>query len=112
MANRSAKVAVNIPNGSTTSTAVGVPSGVVVGIQFPATMTGTSVTLTSSHLQSGTYRNHYIAAGTALTIPFVASSTVQINANDVSALSQWIKVISNGTEGASRDLKLIIRDIK
>ena len=111
MANRSASIAVNIANGEATSSAVGVASGVVVGIEFPATMTGTSVTLESSETQSGTYRRHFVSSGSAILIPFVASSVVQINANDVSAIGQWIKIVSNGTEGASRDLKLIIRDI-
>lgn len=111
MANRSASIAVNIANGASASNAVGVASGVVVGVQFPATMTGTSVTLTSSETQDGTYRAHYISTGTAIAIPFFASSVVQINANDVSAIGQWVKIVSNGTEGASRDLKLIIRDI-
>ncbi len=111
MANRSASVAVNIANGATTSTAVGVVSGNIVGIEFPATMTGATVTLTSSKTQTGTYKAHYISAGTALSIPVVANSIMQVNVNDVSAIGEWVKIVSASTEGGSRDLKLIVRDI-
>jgi hypothetical protein len=111
MANRASSILATIANGASDSSVINVASGVVVGIEFPATMTGTTVILKSSETQAGTFISHVVSGGTSLSIPFVASSVVQINANDVTAIRQWIKISSNATEGASRSLKLIIRDI-
>jgi len=111
MVNRAGKKEVTIATGATTSSAIAISYGFIVGIEFPASMVGTSVSFTVADLSTDTFKALYGTTGALFTVPVVASGIVQVNANDVSSLGGFIKVVSNATETSGATLKLITRDI-
>lgn len=111
MTSRSSKITVTISSGATDSGEIPVPSGSIVGVQFPAAMTGTSVSFKTSGDTNATKLLHYVKAGTLLSVPKVNSGIVQLDANETSAMGQFIQVVSTASEAADRTLFLIIRDI-
>lgn len=111
MTSKTSRIIFTIPSGSTTSNTVHIPSGSIVGVRFPATMTGTSISFKTANNIDDTPVAHYASTGSLLSLTFVASIVQQINANDTSAMGHYVQIVSNGTEGAERTLYLIVRDL-
>lgn len=92
----------------TTSNAVDLEENDLVGVIFPASMTGTSVTITMAASLTGTYNTHYDQSGSAVTISVVNGSAAIDNLAHTAGL-RFIKLVSNGTEAAERTITLVQR---
>lgn len=99
---------VAIANGASNSDTVDLAKYVLAGIIFPATLTGTAVTIQISQDQS-TY-NTVSRGGSDISVSFVASKAVLIDTGyqTLEGLGRYLRVVSNGTEGAARSLVLIL----
>lgn len=87
----------------TTSGAV-VVQGTPIGVLFPAALTGTAISFTVND-GAGTYK-----AVSGLSVTAVASNWVKIAPTDGVILNDF-KIVSNGTEAAARDFKLMVRQV-
>ena len=112
MGSRATAQIVTIANGATSSGIIKVPSGHIVGVEFPAAMTGTSLTFQTASNESETFKNVYKSGGTTqLSVSKQDNGVVQIDVNDSIGIMRFLKIVSNSSEGADRTLKLIIRNL-
>lgn len=101
---------VNIAASSTTSRAAVLGGGTVVGIIFPAAMTGTSVTFQGS-ADGQNYFPLYNISGIELSASVVAGAWVAFEPSDLASVNN-IKIVSGSTEAASRDIQLVCRSMQ
>lgn len=99
-----------IANGATTSGAVDLKNKTLVGIEFPAALTGTSVSFTVARHGSTTFLPLYTSAGTRVSVTFTASSHIGLLASDFAGCEQ-VKIVSSASEGAERSITLISREV-
>jgi hypothetical protein len=99
---------VTIANGATNSGAIDISKGTVVGIEFPAAMTGTGVTLQSAPTETGTYVTAYQGAADLAVVK--QNSRLVLNASHKlwEGLGPWLRLASSGAEGAERTFKVYI----
>lgn len=99
---------VTIANGGTNSTAVDISKYALAGIEFPAALTGTGVTLQVSQ-DNSTFVTVYQASGD-VTITKQNSKLVLVGATykTLEGLGKYLRVVSSGAEGAERTLKLYL----
>lgn len=98
-----------IASAATTSSAIDIGGYTVVGISFPAAMTGTTTTFTIAPSYTGTYVAAYTASG-ALSYTTAASRYYSIDPV-ISHGWRYIKVVSGSAEGADRVLTLYLKSI-
>lgn len=99
---------VTIANGAANSTSVDVSKYTLVGIEFPATLTGTGVTLQVSQ-DNSTFATVYQGSGD-VTITKQNSKLVLVGNTyrSLEGLGKYLRVVSSGNEGADRSLKLYL----
>jgi hypothetical protein len=101
---------VTIDNGASASDEVDLDGMVPVGIVFPAALTGTAVTFEMALASGGTFVPVYDDAGAEYSVTFTASIYHALKYQYFIG-ARYIKVVSNGTEGAERTLTLQTRAI-
>jgi len=99
---------VTIANGATASDSTDISLFTLMGIEFPATMTGTGLTLTVSQDDS-TYVTVYQGAGN-VTITKQDGKLVLVSSTykSLDGLGKYLKINSSGAEGAARTFKLYL----
>ena len=97
---------VTIANGGTNSTSVDMQRHILTGIEFPAVLTGTGVTVQVSQ-DNSTFVAAYQGAGD---ITFTKQNSKLVMAaatlRTLEGLGRYVRVVSSGAEGAERTLKL------
>lgn len=96
-----------IANTATTSAAISTHGLSLVGIQFPTTFTGTTVTFTMSDAVDGTYVPVYNAAG-AVSVTIAQARYYALDPKDFQGI-QFLKIVSGSAEGGARTLKLSLK---
>lgn len=107
---RTREIKATIANGASTSNAVKVSPGLVVGVRFPAALTGSNISFTTCQDEGGTFSAVYLTSA-AYSIAKTNSVTKIFDETASKALGDWVKVVSDGTEGAERSIVLIVRDL-
>ena len=99
---------VTILSGATASDSVDTQRHTLTGIEFPATMTGTGLTLQVSQ-DNSTFVTVYQGAGD-VTITKQNSKVVMVAATNktIEGLGRYLRVVSSGAEGADRVFKLYL----
>lgn len=100
---------VTILSGQTESNPVQLARSSLVGIRIPGTFTGTTISIMESDSQNGTYQV-VNPSGAGSTYPVTASNTLAIPVNN-SACCAWVKLKSDSSEGANRNLTIITRTV-
>jgi ABC-type Fe3+-hydroxamate transport system substrate-binding protein len=105
-----------IANAGTLSTEFAAPSNTadllsgrdIIGISMPAAFTGTALTFQANDGSGTTFNTVTNAAGTTVSVTVAANRYVSL---DPAALRGFasVKVVSSGTEGAERVIRLIAR---
>ena len=96
---------VTIPSGSTSAT-LGIGPAAWGVFQFPAAMTGTSLTIQFS-VDKTNWTTVPTSGSEANPVSFVANQTVQIMT--IAFSSGWIRFLSNGSEAADREIKVTLK---
>jgi hypothetical protein len=99
-----------IASGQTTSAAVDLSGTTLVGLQMPASFTGTSVTFQVATSAAGTYQSMTSSTGSALTFTVAGGKYVAANPTDFAGV-QYFKLISGSSEGADRIIELVTRPV-
>jgi hypothetical protein len=101
-------ITLTIASGGTAGTA-DLKGGILVGIQMPAALTGTILTLTGSSTHGGTYGA--IKDKTPTTIPTITYAASTMFAVDPVTFAQVrsLKITSNGAEAADRAFILMVK---
>ncbi len=105
---------VTIASGQTVSGLADIGGSTLVGVLFPAAMTGTSISFKTAFLSTDLIANVsavYDNAGALVTVTKVNSAVCNVPPANVAAIGRQVAVLSNGTEGADRIVTLIVRDI-
>jgi hypothetical protein len=97
-------VPVIIPISSTNSNAMKVDGQAFGAIEFPAAMTGATMSIEGRDGADAAWLPILSSVGTAQTIAFVASSIVRLP--DVVFACRELRLVSDGTEAAERTLYL------
>lgn len=96
-----------IANAGTTSAAISTKGLSLVGIQFPTTFTGTTVTFTMSDTVDGTYVPVYNASG-AVSVTIAQARYYALDPKDFQGIL-FLKIVSGSSEGGARTLKLSLK---
>lgn len=99
-----------ISSGQNASAAVDLVGTTLVGIQLPATFTGTSLTFQMATSAGGTYQTMIDGSGTTLTKTIVQGRYLLLDPAEFAGV-QFLKVLSGATEGAARTLELVTRPV-
>lgn len=101
---------VTILSGTDTSGAFSLGPGAHIGIQFDATMTSATATFLVSHTETGTYAALTDSAGGTPGVVATSGTTVGVVGTEREALAafNWAKIVTNGNEGADRDIKVSV----
>lgn len=99
---------ITIASGQTVSGGLDLQGLALTAIQMPAAFTGTAITFQGS-FDDSTYQAIYNTANSAYSITVSASRTYAINPADFAGF-RYIKIVSNGAEGAARTIVVSSRD--
>lgn len=99
-----------IANGQTTSSAIDLSGTTLVGIQLPASFTGTSLTFQAATTAGGTYQTVIDGSGTTISRAISQGRYLTLNPIDFAGI-QFLKVVSSASEGGQRNLELISRPV-
>jgi hypothetical protein len=103
-------ISTTIANGGTKTAAIDIGEGVLAGIIFPATLTGTGVTFETSWDGSTYYVPN--VGGTDVTLAKQNSKLVPIKESVnqyTDYFGRYVKLVSSGAEGAERTLIVVVR---
>lgn len=100
-----------IASGQTTTPAIQLSSYTLAGVQFPSSMTGTSLTIYTSNDTASASFKQVMYEGSAVTISVTADKYNQIQPSKVYGLLRYIKLVSSSTEASSRTLVLFLRPL-
>lgn len=101
--------AVVIASGSASSAAVSMKGFSLVGINFPASFSGSSVTFAAADTLTGSYSVvKSTTSGTTLTYTVSASNYSAIDPKDFYGI-KFLKIVSNGTQNAPRTLSCSLK---
>ena len=79
------------------------------GIEFPASMTGTSITVDFAQ-DGSTWVDVFETDGTEVSYTVSAGNLIRLDPSGWAfASSGWLRITSNGTEAADRTLKVFLR---
>ena len=80
------------------------------GIEFPAAMTGTAITIDHS-LDNSTWVDVFETDGTEVSYTVSAGNLIRLDPSGWAfAAEGWLRITSNGTEAADRSLKVYLRN--
>ena len=100
---------ITIPSGTTVSNAIFLNSSNLSGIITPANLRGvTSITLTHSDKETGTFTPYKDSNSVSWFITLSTSSTLSINPLNVKGLLPWIKFVPNTAPSADLVIETII----
>ena len=86
--------------------------GQLVGLIFPAALTGTAMTFTMSNAKEGTYVPVQATGGaSAYSITVAASKYVPVDLNTFSGI-RYLKLVSGSTELAARSIIAVFRPVR
>lgn len=102
-------LSVVIASGQTSSGAVDLQGTTLVGIQLPATFTGTALTFTAATAIGGTYQAVY-SSGSAYSVTVAQGKFIALDPS-VFAGIRFIKIVSGSSEGGARTLELATRPV-
>lgn len=100
-----------IASGQTTTPAIQLSSYTLAGVQFPSSMTGTSLTIYTSNDTASASFKQVMYEGSAVTISVTADKYNQIQPSKVYGLLRYIKLVSSSSEASSRTLVLFLRPL-
>ncbi len=103
-------IAATIPASGTTTAAIDLGGTSLVGIQLPASFTGTGLSFQVATTLSGTYQGVIDGSGTTLLKTIAAGKYLMLDPSEFAGI-QFLKIVSNATEAAQRDLTLITRPV-
>lgn len=98
---------VTIPSGSALSNAIDLQGHTIVGIQFPAAMTGTAIGLLESQSIAGTFRLVNLR-GAITAYSMTISTTIALPPEDTMCIN-FLKIQSTSNEAADRVIGVISR---
>ena len=101
---------VTITSGQTVSDAIDTQGLDMVQIEMPAAFTGITMTFQSS-LDNSTFNACYNTSGTALSCTVAASRNILISPQDFAGV-RYIKLVSGSAEGATRSIRIQLREVK
>jgi hypothetical protein len=99
---------VTITGGGTTSGVFTTQGLGLVGLQMPATFTGTTMSFLGSNDGGATYLALYNTSGSALSVTVAASRLILFTPGDLVGV-QFIKLVSGSTESSDRIIQVITR---
>lgn len=102
-------VATSIPISTTTTPVISSEGMPLVGIQLPASFTGTALTFTVATAVDGTYQPLYNSSG-LVSYTVAPARFIAIEPKDFYGVF-FFKIVSNGTEAAARALTLSLKGI-
>lgn len=106
------KETVTITSGNTASSAADCGNMALVGIQFPATVTGATVGVTYCGTSDGTFIDVVNSSGVAISYTASDGDVVSVDAADLLfAGSGFIKLVSASAEAADREITLIFKTV-
>jgi len=99
-----------IANGGTTSQALAMAYGTIIGIIMPGTITGTALSFTACDTKDGTFVPIYDTEGNQVTVTVAASRGYGLSGSDADALCAFpfIKLVMDA-QGAERSITVITR---
>jgi len=109
MKNPSNYISTTIADTETSTDAIDLNGKKLVGIEFPATMTGTTVSIQQCESEGGTYTDVYDFYGTAVSVP-VVDGYIPVDPT-IFVGPAFIKIVSDAAEGADRTLKAVCVDL-
>ena len=100
----------NIASGGNTSDEIDLSGTTLCGIYMPSAFTGTGLTFLASTTTGGTFISVRDGAGSAIVKTVAASQYIRLDPTDFIGI-RFLKIVSNGTEAATRTLTLAARPI-
>lgn len=100
------QIATTIANSTTTSGEIDLGGTQLVGIQLPATMTGTAMTFTAALVSGGTYQAVQDGTGSAISKTISGGKYIGIDPTLFRGV-RFIKLVSGSSEGADRAITVI-----
>lgn len=107
MGSNASKASALIESGSDTSNVVSAGNMTVVGVEFPATFTGASVSFTTSNKKDGAF----IPLSGVTVTKTTGSGIVSIDPSTVYSLLSYVKVVSASTEAQDSAVNIILRNL-
>lgn len=104
------QTAVTITSGTTTSPEIDLGGTVLVGLQLPATMTGTAMTFTAALVSGGTYQAVQDGTGSAISKTISGGKYIGIDPTLFRG-ARFIKLVSGSSEGADRAITVISKTL-
>lgn len=98
---------VTIPNGTATHTGIEITGYTLAGVEFPAALTGTGVTVQVSQ-DNSTFVDVYQGAGVVTFTKQNSKLVLNASGNLLLGVGKYLRVASSGNEGADRILKLYL----
>lgn len=99
-----------IASGQTVSEAVDLAGTTLVGIQLPVALTGTALSFQAATSLGGAYQQMIDGNGNALSKTVSQGKFLTLSPAEFAGV-QFLKVVSNASEGASRALELVTRPV-
>jgi hypothetical protein len=101
---------ITVATSTTVSAAVDLHGCALVGIQLPATFTGTALTFQAATTLTGTYQAVYGTGGSAVSYTVAQGRFIALDPATLRGI-RFLKVVSGSAEGANRDIELVVRPI-
>ena len=103
-------VSATIASSQTTSDAVDLAGTTLVGIQLPASLTGTALSFEAATTSGGTYQQVIGGGGNVLSKTVSGGKFLSLDPAEFAGV-QFLKIVSDASEGAERTLELITRPV-
>lgn len=100
-----------IASGGTESGVINIQDYAIAGVITPSALTGTALTFKACATKDGTFVDVYDSDGNQVSATATASRAIGLSASEADALApwQWVKIVSNASEGADRSLTLVLK---
>ena len=100
----------SIASGASTSDEIDLSGTTLCGVYMPSAFTGTGITFLASTTTGGTFVSVRDGGGSAIVKTVAASQYVRLDPSDFIGI-RFLKIVSNGTEAATRTLTFAARPI-
>lgn len=110
MSNPSNYIDVTIASGQTTSSVIDMEGKKLVGIEVPATFTGTTVSFTQCRSATGTFLPVYDDDGNVYTVVATDGAYVRVDPI-VFCGPAYVKIVSASAEGGTRTVTAVCMDL-
>lgn len=103
-------ITASIANGGTTSSVVRVHPASGIALQMPAVFTGTAIAFHGCATASGTFAAIEDRDGNAVSLAAAAGDRASLTGEELDAVLAWpyVKLVSNGAEGAAREIGVVL----